>query len=890
MADATGMRRWSRTTARMGKAALLPALIALGVVVVLGIFADRQQRVLHKQQMRAEVLNRMGVVRAKLEGNIGANLQLARGLAAIIANDPEITQERFARLAASLMVERSQLRNLAGAPGLKVSLLYPLEGNESVLGLDYAEAGPQWAAVQRARDSGELVLAGPVDLVQGGRGLIGRFPVFTTVPDGNRRFWGVLSAVVDLDLLYAESGLFDPHLDIALIGRDGLGGVGGLFHGDRAVLAGDPVVSQVMLPQGSWVMAAVPRGGWDAHPPRSALLRVMIALGGFLVVMPIMVTGLLYEERQAYIRELRRRERELERLSRRLGLALDTSQIGVWEMDLVSAELVWDDRMNELYGYPADGGPRGYRHWHDRLHRDDLDRAAEDFRLACETSGRYLSEYRIVRAPGEVRHIRAIGSVYSDPESTPKIVGVNWDVTADVLLAEDLRRAKTLTEARNAELEAAKARIEHTSLHDFLTGLPNRRFLEERLERIAVRCAGSGETAALLHIDLDRFKQINDTLGHAAGDAMLVHASALMAGRLAGEEVISRIGGDEFVIAITGPDAAARASALAAEIVEAMRQPVEYDGQPCRFGVSIGVACDSGAQVSRERLLINADLALYRAKSRGRNRFEFFSETLQSEVIETKRVADEILSGLERGEFRPWYQPQFDARSLRLVGVEALARWHHPEEGVLPPDRFLRIAEDLNVVSAIDRTVLEAALADLARWESAGLGVPRVSVNVSLRRLNDEGLIAHLGSLDIRPGTLSFELVESIYLDDGDDLVNANLDHIRDLGIGIEIDDFGTGYASIVSLMRLDPDRLKIDRQLVTPIAESPSQRQLVKSIVDIGKALGIEVLAEGVETMEQARILRDLGCDVLQGYVFSLPLEGEGLEQFLRERMARAV
>jgi len=281
-------------------------------------------------------------------------------------------------------------------------------------------------------------------------------------------------------------------------------------------------------------------------------------------------------------------------------------------------------------------------------------------------------------------------------------------------------------------------------------------------------------------------------------------------------------------------------------------------------------------------LLVNADIALYRAKRRGRNRYEFFSEALQAEVVSTKRIADEILNGLERNEFVAYYQPQFDAKTLDIVGVEALARWQHPTEGIKAPDSFMPIAEELNVVATIDRLILEQSLAALDRWEDMGLPVPRASVNVSLRRLHDEDLIKGLRQLDIAPGRISFELVESIYLDESDDIVAWNIEQIKELGIEIEIDDFGTGYASIVSLQKLRPKRLKIDRQLVLPILVDPAQRQLLASIVEIGKSMGIEIIAEGVESMEHAAILRDLGCDILQGYAFARPLSAEQLEGFI--------
>jgi EAL domain-containing protein (putative c-di-GMP-specific phosphodiesterase class I) len=370
---------------------------------------------------------------------------------------------------------------------------------------------------------------------------------------------------------------------------------------------------------------------------------------------------------------------------------------------------------------------------------------------------------------------------------------------------------------------------------------------------------------------------------------MLVHASEVLKSNLRDDDFVARIGGDEFVVVCTGRSEAKLLADIANRIIERMRQPVQYEGHECRFGVSVGIAIETGAEIDPQRLLINADIALYRAKSRGRNCYEFFTAALQAEAIKTKRLADEILGAVEHAQFVPYYQAQFDAKTLDLVGAEALARWRHPSGRIAAPAEFIAVAEELNVVSTIDRMILEQALAQHAAWRATGIEIPHLSVNVSARRLQDERLIANLRGLDIRPGLLSFELVESIFLDESDDVVLFNIDQIKDLGIDIEIDDFGTGYTSIVSLMKLRPKRLKIDRQLVEPIVESPAQRHLVESIIDIGKSLGIRVVGEGVETLAHAHILRDLGCDVLQGYAFARPMPADELGQLIRRKGWRA-
>ncbi len=875
-------RSWLRPT-------LIPAFIALVVIVAAGLFADRQNSILTEERTRSLVLDRVALIRAKLEGNINGNILLVRGLVSTLSTEPSMTQARFTALARNLFEEHSQLRSLVAAPDLVVKLIYPPENATAMIGHDYRLSdAAQRDSVLRARNTGRLVLAGPIELAQGGSGFVGRFPVYFD-GDNGRQFWGVVSAVVDIGRLYADSGLFDSDLpiDVSLTVRDPLSHDDIRFFGPNLTRK-DPVSATVQVPSGSWQIAAVPKGGWG-DTPNAWMLRGGMVLAGLLILWPIVVTSRMIGERQQHFRELKEREAELERLSWRLGLALDSSKVGIWETDIAAGTLVWDRRMNELYGLPADGGLRDYMHWRSTLHPDDLAEAESDFALALRT-GNYRSEFRVVHPDGSSRNIRAIGAVYVGIDGAPKILGVNWDVTADVALNADLKRAKELTEARNHELELARVRIEHNALHDSLTELPNRRYLDEVLKRHAATGYRDSGSIALLHIDLDRFKQINDTLGHAAGDAMLIHAAQILQRNCEPGDFVARIGGDEFVVVSSAAQGDGELGLLADEIVQQMRQPATYEGHECRFGVSIGIAVERGAELDVKRLLINADIALYRAKGRGRNRFEFFSEALQAEVVNTKRVADEILSGLERNEFVAFYQPQFDAHTHDVVGVEALARWQHPVLGLKSPDAFLAIAEELNVVASIDRLILEQSLADLDRWAAAGLHMPRASVNVSLRRLHDEDLIQGLRQLDIEPGRISFELVESIYLDENDAIVGWNIDQIKDLGIDIEIDDFGTGYASIVSLQKLRPKRLKIDKQLVDPIVEEAGQRQLLASIVDIGKSMGIEVVAEGVETMEHARLLRDLGCDILQGYAFAKPMSAADLTGFLAEQRWRHV
>jgi diguanylate cyclase (GGDEF)-like protein/PAS domain S-box-containing protein len=577
-------------------------------------------------------------------------------------------------------------------------------------------------------------------------------------------------------------------------------------------------------------------------------------------------------------------EQRLVHLSCKLELALEVSRIGVFEVDVENSTTLWDDRLLEIFGLTGQPNLQKPDQWYDLLHPDDRDRA-----IACidENSGKdstFSNAFRIVRPDGSIRHIRARATPFRLESGETRILGANWDATNDITIQEELAEVNRLAEARNRELEAAKAHIEHSALHDFLTGLPNRRYLDAELTERAARSGFGAVGTAILHLDLDRFKQINDTLGHVAGDHMLQHTAKILRESMVDGDFVARIGGDEFVILSCYDGSTDRLTELAERVIRRMRDPVPFENHQCRIGASIGIAFATGTSVDPKQLLLNADIALYRAKTQGRNRFEYFSLELQTDVIQTKRLSDEILAGLERGEFIPHYQLQFRAADLSVAGVETLARWQHPERGLLTPDKFLQVAEDLDVVAAIDKMILDKALVDQARWRDDDVDIAKVSVNVSARRLADPGLANSLRDLKFSEGGLSFELLETIFLDDCDEAVSENLRQIRKLGIGIEIDDFGTGHASIVSLLKTAPNTLKIDRALIAPLTKTVEQRRLVGSIIEMGKSLGIKVVGEGVETMAHVRILKRLGCDILQGFALARPMAADKIGPFVRE------
>ncbi|TWF54607.1 bifunctional diguanylate cyclase/phosphodiesterase [Neorhizobium alkalisoli] len=855
----------------------LPAIIVIVAVAIGLIRAESEEREQYLASQRLRAAEQLAKVAASLETNIHGNVNLVHGLAAAVAANPNINQPQFAALSERIFTVPSQLRNVVAAPEMVVRFVYPEPGNQQALGLDYRTDTKQGPAALQAVQRRSLVITGPINLVQGGTGLIARYPIFSV---SNGRFWGVVSAVIDLDRLYEDSNIGTERqtLDIAISQRPAPSDAD-IFLGQRRVFSEEPVKSRIELGYDTWYLAAVPKGGWQTSPPELAVFRIYAALIAFAIVAPLVWAGILMKQRQRNIVILQHREEELEAVGHRLALALEASEIGVWEYEPSTDTLVWDRRLREIFSAPSGQENFSYEDWRCAIHPDDLLEAERLLLRAMDDNLPYITQFRVLSANGDTRHVRAHGTTYTTSSGVLRIVGANWDVTEDVDLQTDLRDARSRAEEQNDELRATRRTLEHQSLHDALTGLPNRRFLDQFMD--AARSHSPNHRLAFIHFDLDRFKEVNDTLGHAAGDEVLRQTTSRLLKLVDNDEFSARIGGDEFVVVTSGPAPEERAKTLARSIVRALVKPIIVDGHKCHVGCSAGVAIQTLGGEEPRQLLVNADVALYEAKKRGRNRMEVFSENLLQTAIFTKRTSDELLTAIESDQIVPFFQPQFDAQSLDIVGVEALARWQHPTRGLIGPDQFLDIAESLHRSADIDSIILQQALFQSTRWKALGLVVPHLSVNVSAQRLKDETLFEQIASRPIMPGTLSFELLESISFDGQDKSLRDTIWRLKEAGIDIEIDDFGTGHASIVSLLELGPKRLKIDRQLISPLDASGSQRRLVASIIEIGRSQGIEIVAEGVETAAHIEILRSLGCQILQGYAFAKPMSADDFVTF---------
>ncbi len=434
----------------------------------------------------------------------------------------------------------------------------------------------------------------------------------------------------------------------------------------------------------------------------------------------------------------------------------------------------------------------------------------------------------------------------------------------------------------------SEQRIQHVAQHDVLTGLPNRSLLQDRLGQAiaySIRCA---HPVWVMLIDLDRFKFVNDSMGHKAGDVLLMTVAARLRSALRDTDTVARLSGDEFVVILTEHEDQKLSADIVQRLMDSVAQPVMLGSKEFFVTCSIGVAVYPTDGAPAESLIEHADIAMYRAKKLGRNNFQFYTPAMNEEALERVRIESALRNALERDEFVLHYQPQVDLASGAIVGMEALIRWQHPEMGMVAPSRFIGVAEETGLIVQIGAWVMRAACLQNQAWQQAGLGKLRVAVNLSARQFGAPNLIEEIRSVlaetALPPACLEIELTESLFMSDVTLAVEL-LHGMKALGVNLSIDDFGTGYSSLSYLSRFPIDVLKIDRSFVAEITRDSNDAAIVASIIALAHNLKLAVIAEGVETGEQLDYLRRHGCDEMQGYYFSRPLPAAEFEQLLRQQ-----
>ena len=438
------------------------------------------------------------------------------------------------------------------------------------------------------------------------------------------------------------------------------------------------------------------------------------------------------------------------------------------------------------------------------------------------------------------------------------------------------------------ETKRYEAELEFQTNRDALTGLANRNLLHDRLRQAIAYASRYGHPVWLVFVDLDQFKFVNDTLGHRAGDLLLQEVAERLLGAVRETDTVARLGGDEFVLVLAERPDGALSTTVVQRIMEAVAQPITIEQHEFFLTSSVGVAVYPGDGTEPDALLKHADIAMYRAKETGRNNCQFYTPLMNERALERLRLEGALRSAIEHDEFVLHYQPQVDLGTGRIVGMEALLRWQHPEMGMVPPGRFIALAEETGLIVPIGAWVVQTACRQNKAWQRAGLGTLRMSVNLSARQFAQHDLVASIAAVlqetGLDPGCFEVELTESLVMTDVERAIET-LDSLHQLGVYLSIDDFGTGYSSLSYLKRFPIDILKIDQSFVRDISVDPDDAAIVVSIISLAHSLRMGVIAEGVETIEQLTFLQRHGCDQMQGYYFSRPVPADAFEQLLRGR-----
>jgi diguanylate cyclase (GGDEF)-like protein/PAS domain S-box-containing protein len=578
---------------------------------------------------------------------------------------------------------------------------------------------------------------------------------------------------------------------------------------------------------------------------------------------PIRFVGLHLDvtERREVEETLRASAARLSASEERLALALDSGQGGLFDWDIDAKETWFSQRWLDGLGYGGDPKVHADDYWMDTVHPED--RGHVRARMRGHLKGltpTFECEYRQKRTDGSYIWVlnRARVTARASDGRALRLVGTMIDIS----------------QRKTAELS-----LEHMALHDALTGLPNRTLFRQHLDRAVRRAASAPHRNAVLALDLDRFKAVNDTYGHPKGDQLLCLVAERIRAAVREQDTVARLGGDEFAVILSDIDGEAESGRICKSIIAAVDEPILIDGTAIDIGVSVGVALMPDDGATAEEIFQRADAALYEAKAAGRNTYRMSEAEVHARTATRSHLALDMKEAIRRGDFFLVYQPIIDVTTGAAVSFEALMRWRHPVHGLISPSEFIPVAEDTGLIVPLGTWALKEACREAVYWADHLL----VGVNVSAVQFCgglEEAVISALAESGLPAGRLKLEVTESLLVQNPEQAVAA-LHRLRALGVRIALDDFGTGYSSLSYLRRFPFDKLKIDRAFVRDIAD-PDTAAIVRAVVDIGKRLSMGVVAEGVETAEQLELVRREGCTEVQGYLFSKPLSASEARAFV--------
>ncbi len=769
-----------------------------------------------------------------------------------------------------------------------VDFVWPVQGNEQVQGLDIQSQPANVQGYLVARDTGALVVTAPFSMAQegpGGAAINIRLPVFLPAPPGQQpRFLGAVGALVSISVLvdgmrdrgYLDGLLLSVH-DVGLATDAQPQPPQPLYVGDD-LSVGSGHIRHVMQVGGRLWRVEIARTQSFLTPQEERLPAIMAAGALLVTALLTALVALLARRRVQALAHAELASRAARESESRFRAVFNQAAVGMAQVHSAQGGVVRaNQRFCELLGY--DSEEIASLHMQDVIHPEDL--PGNQALLARLIAGE-IPEYRL-----EQRFRRKDGSQVWVDVTVSAMRGGDGPVRYHIVVVQDI------TERRNTEDE-----LHYLAYNDLLTGLPNRRLLMDRLEQALVMSARHQTCGAVLLLDLDQFKTLNETRGHEAGDQLLRGVAERLRRCVGSGDTLARQGGDEFVAVLrelggTSEEAAAHAEEVAQRMLAALHEPFELDGgEPHHTTLSIGVTVFGSHGEAAEDLIKHSELAMYEAKAAGRNTLRFYDPQMQAAVAARVQLEADMRVGLATGQFELYYQPKM--ADGRIRGAEALLRWRHPQRGFVSPAEFIPLAEDCGLILQLGQWVLHTACAQLAAWSGHPLlGELALAVNVSPRQFHESGFVAQvlqaLAGSGAEARRLRLELTEGMLLQDMEDTI-AKMVQLRGYGVGFALDDFGTGYSSLAYLKRLPLHELKIDQGFVRDVLTDPNDAAIARTIIALGSSLGLEVVAEGVETEAQRAFLERHGCRAWQGYLLAPPLPRELFEALVAERAAQAV
>lgn len=850
------------------------------LVAVLGYFAYQiytKQLALTKNKARSEIIVAGNNIRTVMEQSLNALHTLAA-----VVDQSHGKVERFEALAARLLPLHPGILSLQLAPQGRLNYIYPLEGNEAVLGMDlFASSRTRPGALQAYR-SGTIVMDGPYELLQGGYGVLARLPVYVSAPSlpnsqaeqQSRTFWGLAIALIRFPQALEGSSL----AELTQLGyqyqlwtqnaRTGQPLVISNSQGDlQWQTLTDSIHYEIEISGRTWSLAMARSQGWG-DPLLFGLLTLLTLLLALIVTR--LVYSAQYSKRCARDLEglVSMRTEQLRQSEKELHRAQEVAGIGSWRYDAIKNGRVLTPQARAVLDWPSEV----------MTFRQLMARVPEAYHagVAAVWFNENHSRHKFVEYPVVVNHQERWLREFSESRITTvgvELIGTVQDIT---------------------ESKSQQEMIWRQAHYDSLTGLPNRYYLLKLMQEFMAKSKESHEAFAVIFVDIDDFKWVNDALGHLEGDKILQMLAERLSRLLPSEHAVAaRVSGDEFVILMRQAPEDSDVEAFLRALLSAFEQPLQAAHRLLQVSCSAGIAIYPDDGSSAEDLLGKSDLAMYHAKNQGKHNFSFFTPEMAAEANENRHLEDELKAAMKNQDFELYYQPIIDARTGQIVAVESLIRWFHHEKGPISPDCFIPVAEEKGFILDIGHWVLKQAVSDIYGLNGA-LGTQlAVTINISRRQLQDETFYQQLQEvlteLPVSAQQVVLEITESALVDSHQKLTEQ-LHRIQQLGILYALDDFGTGYSSLASVRDFPLSTLKIDKSFIRDCPQDEQANQVVEAIIRMANALGIQVVAEGVEQLEQVAFLQRLGCAYAQGFYYHRPMPLDELRHLLQSDMPDSV